>query len=267
MRIAHAFASIALLGWVAAIAPAHAQGAAPEPVLYTLTSPPGAFEWGCFEPCMCPITIRSPLTGRFVLRRSHDDLLYTYYDVLGVHWEVSDSQPVIITGCGTYRRGGEVAMMEQLTLDLSFDGGPPQRFDSGLRPPAAAFPEIDTRVSLHGEFCLDSMLAVGAKPLDVAGVTGGSSRTLSLAVAPNPFTGSAEIAFALPRDGRVELDVYDITGRRIGALAHHEWLASGTHTREWDGRLESGRAVPPGLYVVRLATAWGQVRRTLVKVR
>jgi hypothetical protein len=207
------------------------------------------------------------MSGGFALRSSHVDPLYTYYDVLDVRWKVPDATHTLtITGSGTYRRGGEVALEEQLTLDLSFDGGPPKHFDSGLGPPGASFPEISTRIALHSNFCFDSELVVDAKPLDPAGVKDGGSLALSLVVAPNPFDGSTSVAFTLPRDGFVDLDLYDIAGRRVGALAHHEWLASGVYRRPWNGRLASGSMAPPGLYVVRLETASGQLRRTVAKI-
>jgi hypothetical protein len=117
-------ASIALVQLLLAVA-ARAQSSAPDSVLYVLASPPSQFEWGCFGPCACPILIQSPLAGGFTLRRSDSDPLFTYYDVFDVRWKLADgAQSVGITGSGTYRRGGEVTLEDQLTLDLSFNGGP-----------------------------------------------------------------------------------------------------------------------------------------------
>ena len=50
-------------------------------------------------------------------------------------------------------------------------------------------------------------------------------------------------------------------------LAEHEWLASGAHHRTWDGRMEGGRAAPPGLYLIRLDEPSGRSTRALVKLR
>src|SRR5262249_9099871 len=134
-------------------------------VLYSLTSPPSEFDYGCFGPCACAIFVGSPLLGTFVLRKARVDPLYTWYDVVDVHWRFSNqTRQLSITGAGFYRRGGEVMALEELALDLSFDGGPLQHFTSGLRSPGAPFPEISTRISLHGEYCFDSLLVVDAKP-------------------------------------------------------------------------------------------------------
>ena len=257
-------ASIALAPWLLAAA-ARAQSSAPDSVHYGLASPPSEFESGCFGPCACPILIRSPLAGSFTLRPSGFDPLFTYYDVLDVHWKLADGvQPSAITGSGTYRRGGEIAIEEQLTLDLSFDGGPPQHFDSGLRSPGAPFPEIYTRISLHDEFCHDSVLVVDARLANV-GVPWGYSPVPGLTVAPNPFRSSTEIAVLLPRDGMVDLGVFDLAGRRLRTLAAHEWLPSGAHVRAWDGRLED-REAPAGLYFLCLDGPSGRTTRLATKL-
>jgi hypothetical protein len=228
---------------------------------YALATPPSEFEWGCFGPCMCPVFVRGPLAGTFILKRSHVDPLFTYFDVLDVRWKVQDAtSSTVITGSGTYRRGGEAATQEQLVLDLSFNGAPPQHFDSGLRSPGATFPEIDTRISLHGEYCHDSVLVVDAKPANVAIVPGGGAAAVALSAAPNPFSESAVIAFTLPRDAVVDLGVYDLAGRRIATIARGETLPRGSYTRSWNGRAAGGAVAPAGLYVVRLETSAGRAR-------
>jgi hypothetical protein len=267
MTFARRIVSSALFGSLLAAAPAHPQGTVPDLVLYQLSNPASEFERGCFAPCMCPVLIQSPLAGSFVLRRSHVDPLFTYYDVLDVRWTVPGStKPVSITGSGTYRRGGEVALAAELSLDLSFDGNPPEHFDSGLQPPGAPFPGIVTRISLHGEYCHDSVLVVDARPFAVASV-GADPRGPSLTAAPNPFVGAIEIAFTLPRGGIVELGVFDVGGRRVRVLANRGWLASGAYAHAWDGRLDSGIAAPPGLYVVCLDAPSGRITRTEAKLR
>ncbi len=250
------------------VAPAaRAQGATPDTVAYSLSSPPSEFEYGCFAPCVCALTIRAPLTGTFLLRRARIDPLYTYYDVLDVRWKVPEAtHNTTITGVGVYRRGGEFAAMEQLTLDLSFDGGPLQHFDSGLHPPRAPFPDIETDVSLHGEYCQDSVLVIGAKPLGPVGVGDGGLGP-KLAATPNPFRASTEIDFALAQAGDVSLGVYDLGGRRVRVLIDHRWVATGAQKLSWDGRLDDGTAAPAGLYFVRLERPTGVSTRTVVKLQ
>jgi hypothetical protein len=246
----------------------HAQSSLPDSLSYSLIAPPSEFEYGCFAPCACPILIRSPLTGTFVLRKSAVDPLYTYYDVLDVRWKAPDAtHATTIVGSGIYRRGGEAAIMEQLTLDLSFDGAPVQRFDSGLRSPGAPFPEIDTRISLHSQSCFDSVLVVDAKPVNGPTDVGGGARPARFAATPNPFFASTEIQFLVPRPGPVSLGVYDLTGRRVRDLVSRRWLEAGAQTRIWDGRFDDGADARAGLYFVRLELGSGAQTRTIAKLR
>ena len=240
----------------------------PAAELYSLAAPPSTFEWGCFGPCACPVLGQSPVGGTFVLTRSHADPLFTYYDVSDVRWTIqSATGPVHISGSGTYRRGGEVALSEELVLDLSFAGLPAQHFDSGLRSPGAEFPEIKTSVSLHFEqACRDTVLQLDAKPSGVVSVPE-APRGLSLVVGPNPAAGTSEASFTLPAASTVDLGVFDLAGRRVCALVAHEHLPSGSHTRSWNGRGDDGTALAPGIYLVRLETPGDRLTKVAVRVR
>ncbi len=70
---------------------------------------------------------------------------------------------------------------------------------------------------------------------------------------PNPFNPSTRIEFALARGTRVDLAVFDLTGRRLARLISGD-LASGRHTVLWDGRGDDGRGLPSGTYLYRLVT-------------
>jgi hypothetical protein len=264
MSRAYSIVLASLAGLLLAAPVARAQVA--DPVLYSVESPPSDFEYGCFGPCACPILIRGPLTGTFSLRQSHIGPLYTDYDVLNVVWKVPGTTDAIkITGSGTYRRGGEAANMDQLVLDLSFDGGPAQHFDSGLVPTTAAFPAIDKRISLHSEYCHDSVLVVVAKPGGTASA-GLELAAPSLVMTPNPFDASTAIGFTLSRDAVIDLAVFDVVGRRVRAVLAGVAMPRGTHVSVWDGRWNDGTNAAPGLYLVRLQSPHGAVTRALSKL-
>jgi hypothetical protein len=90
------------------------------------------------------------------------------------------------------------------------------------------------------------------------------AHTALLAPAPNPAAASAAIAFTLAQPGRVELEIYSVTGRRVHTLASGE-LAAGAYTFTWEGDDESRRAVSPGVYFARLTVHGGpRLTRTLV---
>jgi flagellar hook assembly protein FlgD len=55
------------------------------------------------------------------------------------------------------------------------------------------------------------------------------------------------INFGLPRDGRVDLDLYDVSGRFVAEIADGDYPA-GYHTVMW----EADTRVANGVYVLRL---------------
>jgi hypothetical protein len=65
--------------------------------------------------------------------------------------------------------------------------------------------------------------------------------------------GDAQIQFGITRKERVELKVYDVTGRLVKTLANREF-AAGEHTIFWDGTNEGGQLVARGVYFYQLRT-------------
>ena len=94
-----------------------------------------------------------------------------------------------------------------------------------------------------GDFEIGALM-VSVDPRAGASMTLGPTR-------PNPFFDRTTIDYALPREGRTRLEVFDVTGRRVRAVVD-QTLDAGVHTATWDGRDESGLVVASGLYLVRL---------------
>lgn len=108
--------------------------------------------------------------------------------------------------------------------------------------------------------------------LDVAGGTTGAdgpqaAAGLALAApAPNPSGGRTRVAFSMPADARVTLDLLDVSGRRVQRLLNEAPYRAGSHALEWDGRNADGHPVRAGMYFVRLEGG-GEVRtRRLVRL-
>jgi hypothetical protein len=75
---------------------------------------------------------------------------------------------------------------------------------------------------------------------------------LELVAGPNPMYGRVRATFALPTaTDDAELALYDASGRRVKTLIGGP-LAAGQQSVEWTGTDESGRAVPAGIYFMRL---------------
>jgi hypothetical protein len=89
---------------------------------------------------------------------------------------------------------------------------------------------------------------------------------------PNPFNPHTTISFDIPNHGEkgknetttAQLNIYDIRGRLVRALYRGE-LESGRYQFSWDGRDESGRSVPSGIYIYRLVAGdWSSVKKMVL---
>jgi flagellar hook assembly protein FlgD len=88
--------------------------------------------------------------------------------------------------------------------------------------------------------------------------------TLMSSPFPNPFRGSTSLRLAMARDGKANVAIYDVVGRRVRTLVDGQKPA-GEWTLVWDGRDDGGRAVPSGLYLVRfLGDGVEQSRRIIL---
>ena len=142
--------------------------AAGKPVVYEL-GPASGFLYGCQPPCLCPIALYEDLTGSFELSFvASTPNWFDVYRVQDVDWLLDiGGKPVHVTGSGQYEIGGQVALMQHLQLDLSFDGAPARHFDSGLVQGGAGFPALTIDVALNGFYCFDEVFTIEAFPLDV----------------------------------------------------------------------------------------------------
>jgi hypothetical protein len=86
-------------------------------------------------------------------------------------------------------------------------------------------------------------------------------------VAPNPFSSSTAISYALARDAEVRLEVFDVLGRTVRTLAHGERQVAGAHRVSFDGRDDAGRPLGSGFYFVRLRSQDRTWQRPVLLVR
>ncbi len=256
----------AALVW-ASIAAAQTDSSSVQP--YVL-GPQSNYETGCFGPCLCAIRVE-PLEGTFTLKFVGFDGLYDNYAVSDVRWAVPENSATIaIRGSGTYRIGGEVALLQELSLDLSIDGNAPRHFDSGLVTGADKFPKIDIQIAAQdtNTACVDTVMHVQAAPDPVtAAGTGSDVVTTRLGqVAPNPFAGQTKIQLSVAHSGPIELVIYDVLGRAVRHLARGAWLPAGSHRISWDGRRDSGARCAAGVYLVRARADGRCLVRRMIKV-
>ena len=79
-------------------------------------------------------------------------------------------------------------------------------------------------------------------------------------VAPCPASGPLTLSFTLPREGDVEVEVFDITGRRVRSLMGGV-RPNGLHSLQWDLRDDAGSPVDAGVYLARVRGS-GEVQRS-----
>jgi hypothetical protein len=104
----------------------------------------------------------------------------------------------------------------------------------------------------NGDF--QAVLAVSDYFLIAAGPAGVEDlpATLTFApVVPNPSMAGANLRFGLPRATGVQIQVFDVQGRRVKTLVNTTKPA-GWHAVHWDATDERGNAVGSGLYFLRM---------------
>jgi len=63
---------------------------------------------------------------------------------------------------------------------------------------------------------------------------------------PNPFNPITNIEFTIPRNGNVEIEIYNILGQLVDAL-HNGYMRKGKNIIEWNGQKYSS-----GIYFIRM---------------
>lgn len=130
--------------------------------LYSL-NPASLYQEGCFGGCACPVTLSDAVVGTWALVPAAPDPLYSNYDIRAINWYLPQ-QGLRVTGTGHYKIGGEVALMQELSLDLLIGDQAVQHFDSGLVQGGSDFPNIDLSVALNNFACHDTVFRVSASP-------------------------------------------------------------------------------------------------------
>jgi len=84
---------------------------------------------------------------------------------------------------------------------------------------------------------------------------------------PNPFNPGTVIAYEVPRDARVTLRIFDVSGRLVRTLENAAVRTAGRHEIRWNGRDDRGLNAPSGTYVYRLEAGSFVQTRSMVMVK
>jgi hypothetical protein len=83
---------------------------------------------------------------------------------------------------------------------------------------------------------------------------------------PNPFNPSTTIAYYLPSAGRVVIEIFDVSGRRVRTIEDSN-TETGHHSAGWNGRDNHGDLVGSGIYFCRLSFKKECLTRKIILTR
>jgi len=142
-------------------------------------------------------------------------------------------------------------------------GSSVSHFDVSATPNLLMEPAINPDLTSDIDLTDPVFRDIGWMPrvLDVPG--GGPAARVALANKPNPASGATDIQFSLVADERIELSIYDLSGRAVRELAKGTFSA-GPNTVHWDGLDANGHPVAPGIYMARLKGTHTQATHNVV---
>ena len=81
---------------------------------------------------------------------------------------------------------------------------------------------------------------------------------------PNPFNNRTRLAFSVPQQSQVTIQIFDVLGRPVKELVDQTYQA-GQYSVDWQGMDAEGRAVGSGIYWIRMRSGtFEQSRRILL---
>ena len=83
---------------------------------------------------------------------------------------------------------------------------------------------------------------------------------------PNPFNPFTTIEYQIPRSGKVQLKIYDITGRLIKNIERYHDSA-GNYSLRWDGTNDHGMSVSSGSYFYQMIINGAEKARRMILLR
>ena len=87
-------------------------------------------------------------------------------------------------------------------------------------------------------------------PIRVSATAAGAAQ-VAFAASPTLVRGGTHFAFAVPQRSDVQLEIFDVSGRRIASVFRGT-LEPGPASFDWDRTTDQGAAASPGVYFARL---------------
>ena len=83
---------------------------------------------------------------------------------------------------------------------------------------------------------------------------------------PNPFNPITKIRFQIDQQQRVNLEIFDVTGKLIRKLIDNTFNA-GSHELFWDGKDAKGYDAHSGIYFYTLKSGGGHMTKKMTLLR
>lgn len=151
---------------------------------------------------------------------------------------------------------GQVQMYAPNPLQL---GSSVSHWDVAAFPNALMEPSINPDLTQNVDLTRLAFFDMGWFP-ELVAVEPNATEAISFSHGPNPARGGGVLRFSLPEARRVEIEVFDASGRRVARLANG-LMPAGPHALNWARTDDAGRRVGPGVYLARLKS--GNVEKSL----
>jgi hypothetical protein len=174
-------------------------------------------------------------------------------------WSI-DATPPDFSHYAVYRGSMVVAPAPQYLIGTSV-----QTHHVDESPPGGILRYIVTAIDAHGNESAPSneWSPSGTTPV------GDAPSIAALAVldnVPNPFNGTTSLRVGLPRASEVEIEVFDVAGRRV-RNERTSTLAAGWRQISFEARDAAGKTLPSGVYFYRVRAAGETLTRKMVIAR
>ncbi len=164
--------------------------------------------------------------------------------------------------------GKVTSLTSGLTIISNAENGQTKVLVYGLGKGAAIKSGTSRLFSIRGEVELVKVEAAdyNAASVNVEIVSSASALPTSYELSqnrPNPFNATTTISFALPRDGKVSLKIYNLAGQIV--RTYEEFMTSGYRSIVWDGTNSRGEKVASGVYFYRLDVGtWTDIKKMML---
>jgi len=185
--------------------------------------------------------------------------------------------PVPVSAPTYYEFDTSAIFAGSVTVCLQYDPGTVQGNEAGLRlwhfDPSQGWQDVTSSLDVaQSRICgrvssLSPFAIVERDPTNSDPIAGLPTRTRLLSGLPNPFHRSTTIQYELAQTERVQVTIYDISGKRIRDLHSMSSQSRGRYAVRWDGRNTHGVRVAAGVYFCELRTSAGAETTRLVLLR